>query len=142
MPTMTTRPPTETLLLALDLGNTTWTHGCCRGDTEAPPRLRAMPARALPQLRGELATAKQRLGLPADARVVSCYEAGRDGFWLYRALTALVVTNLVVDSASIDVTRRAKKDQSCGFSTISARPATGVSSATAPHSSHRRATRA
>jgi transposase len=33
---------------------------------------------------------------------VSCYEAGRDGFWLHRALAALGVTNHVVDSASIE----------------------------------------
>ena len=31
-----------------------------------------------------IAKAKRRFGLPADAPVVSCYEAGRDGFWLHR----------------------------------------------------------
>ncbi len=47
-----------------------------------------------------------------DAAVVICYEAGRDGFWLHRALSALGVTNLVVDSSSIEVTRRAKQAKS------------------------------
>lgn len=108
MPTMTTRPPTETLLLALDLGNTTWTLGFGRAGADAPPRVRTIPARDLAQLRTELATARQRLGLAPDAPVVSCYEAGRDGFWLHRALTALGVTSLVVDASSIEVTRRAK----------------------------------
>ena len=32
-----------------------------------------------------------RFGLPAQAPVVSCYEAGRDGFWIHRALTQLGV---------------------------------------------------
>lgn len=112
MPTLTTRPPTETLLLALDLGNTTWKLAFGRAGAEAPPRLRTIPARNLAQLRAELATATQRLGLPPDAPVVSCYEAGRDGFWLHRALTTLGLTNLVVDSSSIDVTRRAKQAKS------------------------------
>jgi transposase len=39
---------------------------------------------------------------------VSCYEAGRDGFWLHRALTAAGVVNVVVDAASIEHDRRAK----------------------------------
>jgi len=109
---MTTRPPTETLLLALDLGNTTWTLGFGRSGSAAAPRLRTMRARDLAQLRAELATAKQRVGLPPDAPVVSCYEAGRDGFWPHRALTALGVTSLVVDSSSIEVTRRARQAKS------------------------------
>ena len=39
----------------------------------------------------------------------SCYEAGRDGFWPHRWLTQLGVTNLVVDSSSIEVPRRARR---------------------------------
>jgi transposase len=41
--------------------------------------------------------------------VVSCYEAGRDGFWLHRYLIAHGVTNYVVDSSSIEVDRRARR---------------------------------
>jgi len=44
--------------------------------------------------------------------VLSCYEAGRDGFWLHRALTAQGVTNLVVDSSSIEVNRRRRRAKS------------------------------
>ena len=43
------------------------------------------------------------------APVVSCYEAGRDGFWIHRALVALGVANRVVDSSSIEVNRRARR---------------------------------
>ena len=34
----------------------------------------------------ELAAARQRFGLAATAPVRSCYEAGRDGFWVHRRL--------------------------------------------------------
>ena len=43
------------------------------------------------------------------AAVRSCYEAGRDGFWPHRFLTPLGVMNLVVDSSSIEVSRRARR---------------------------------
>ena len=41
-------------------------------------------ARDLDQLQGEIVKAKKRFGLPESAGVLSCYEAGRDGFWLHR----------------------------------------------------------
>jgi transposase len=56
-----------------------------------------------------LAKAKARCGLAAAASVHSCYEAGRDGFWLHRWLIAQGIDNLVVDSASIEVNRRARR---------------------------------
>jgi transposase len=52
--------------------------------------------------------AKTRFGLSAEAPVRSCYEAGRDGFWPHRLLSSLDITNLVVDSSSIEVPRRPK----------------------------------
>ena len=39
----------------------------------------------------------------------SCYEAGRNGFWLHRWLIAQGIDNMVVDSASIEVNRRARR---------------------------------
>ena len=41
--------------------------------------------------------------------VVSCFEAGRDGFWLHRLLTAHGVINHVVEPTSILVTRGARR---------------------------------
>src|SRR5262249_47433822 len=38
----------------------------------------------------------------------TCYEAGRDGFWLHRALTSRGIDNVVVDASSIEVDRRSK----------------------------------
>jgi transposase len=71
-----------------------------------------MPARDLAQLDAEVAAAKARFGLPADAPVVTCYEAGRDGVWLHRALTARGLASHVVDSASITENRRARRAKS------------------------------
>jgi transposase len=61
------------------------------------------------RVRREIADAKQSFGLPADAAVHSCYEAGRDGFWLHRWLEAEGVANRVVDSSSIEVPRRLRR---------------------------------
>ena len=58
---------------------------------------------ALVALQEEIRLAKKRFGLPQTARVMSCYEAGRDGFWLHRYLLSKDIENLVVDSASIEV---------------------------------------
>jgi transposase len=56
-----------------------------------------------------IAKAKVRCDLAAEVRVASCYEAGRDGFWLHRWLVAQGIENIVVDSASIEVNRRARR---------------------------------
>ena len=115
MPTMmarTTATANETLLLALDLGNRTWKLGFTVGGGAFPPRIRTMGARDLAALAHELLAAKARFALAREAPVVSCYEAGRDGFWVHRALTSLGVTNVVVDSASIEGTRRARQAKS------------------------------
>jgi transposase len=68
-----------------------------------------LPADAWPRVPDEIAAAKTRLGLAADAPVTSCYEAGRDGFWIHRYLTGVGVENLVVDSSSLEVNRRARQ---------------------------------
>jgi len=49
------------------------------------------------------------LALGALPAVVSCYEAGYDGFWLHRLLTAAGITNHVFDPASIPVEQRARR---------------------------------
>lgn len=53
--------------------------------------------------------ARSRLRLPKDAVVLSCYEAGRDGFWLHRWLVANGIANVVVDASSIEVKRRQRR---------------------------------
>jgi len=85
------------LYLALELGWDGWKVAFSTGPGIAPRR-RGVLARDVPGLMQEIAEAKRRLRLPADCTVVSCYEAGRDGFWLHRCLLAHGVQNLVVDS--------------------------------------------
>jgi transposase len=98
---------TGTLYIALELGWDKWLLACATQAAEKP-RFRALPARDLGKLREEIAKAKQRFGLAADAPVCTCFEAGRDGFWLHRALTSMGITNVVVDSGAIEVNRRHK----------------------------------
>jgi transposase len=56
-----------------------------------------------------LTKARTRCGLSAQCKVHSCYEAGRDGWWLHRWLVVQGVDNIVVDAASIEVNRRARR---------------------------------
>ena len=95
---------TPNLYMAMELSNAEWKLGFTVGLGQAP-RLRSLAAREMAGLREEIRLSKVRFGLPESAPVISCYEAGRDGFWLHRCLTAQGVTNLVVDSASIEVNR-------------------------------------
>ena len=100
--------PTACLLLAFELGRRTWKLGFSAGAGQRP-RIRQIPAGAVGLIDKEIVQAKMRLGLSLEAAVISCYEAGRDGFWLHRYLLAHGVTNHVVDSASIEVNRRARQ---------------------------------
>ncbi|HXJ96414.1 MAG TPA: IS110 family transposase [Terriglobia bacterium] len=47
--------------------------------------------------------------------IVSCYEAGYDGFWLHRLLEAHGIRNYVIDPASLQVDRRARRAKSDGI---------------------------
>ena len=96
------------LLVAFELGQRTWHLGFSTGLGQRP-RVRPMRAGSVGLVAAEIARAKARLGLPAEAPVISCYEAGRDGFWLHRYLIAQGITNYVVDSSSIEVDRRARR---------------------------------
>jgi transposase len=53
--------------------------------------------------------ARAALKLGASPKVVSCYEAGYDGFWLHRLLMAAGITNYVFDPSSIAVDQRARR---------------------------------
>lgn len=101
-------PVLGTLYLALELSQAEWELGFTIGLGQAP-RLRSLKARHLEGLKGEIEQAKERFGLSKEAAVLSCYEAGRDGFWLHRYLESLGVKNVVVDSASIEVNRRFRR---------------------------------
>ncbi len=97
-----------TLYVALELGWSEWKLAFTTGVAQKP-RLRTIPARDLNVLELEIARAKVRFKLPADTAVMSCYEAGRDGFWLHRYLLSKGVQSLIVDAASIEVNRRKRR---------------------------------
>ena len=101
----TTEP---SLYLAFELSKKKWKLGFSTGLGQHPRR-RTIDAGDLPALQQEIEVAKRRFGLSADSPVKSCYEAGRDGFWLHRYLLEREVENLVVDSSSIEVNRRARR---------------------------------
>jgi transposase len=121
---MTTATPNEhytamhatepVLFLAFELSEKTWKLGFTTGHGQQP-RERSIPARHQARLLHEVAQAKRRFGLPETAPVVSCYEAGREGFWLHRFLQAHGITNHVVDSSSIEVNRRKRRAKSDGL---------------------------
>jgi transposase len=103
--------PERVLFVAFELSEKTWKLGFTTGHGQKP-RERSIAARSQTRVLQEVALAKRRFGLPETAPVVSCYEAGREGFWLHRFLQAQGLTNHVVDSSSIEVNRRQRRAKS------------------------------
>lgn len=108
----TTRPAMSvnepTLYVAFELGKKEWKLAMTSG-FGIQPWLRTVASGDWSAVARVMAQGRARYGLAAAARVVSCYEAGRDGFWIHRALTGMGLVNRVVDSASIEVNRRARR---------------------------------
>lgn len=96
------------LHLAFELSDGKWKLAFSTALPERP-RLRDVAAGDLEAVEREIAWAKAKFHLPAQTPVRSCYEAGRDGFWLHRYLTTRGVDNLVVDASSIQVDRRKRR---------------------------------
>ena len=105
-------PEEKKLYMALELSKAKWLVRCSSGGRKAHQDV------VLPNDEGRMAAlvrrAKEKLGLAEDAKVVSCYEAGRDGFWPHRFLERQGIENIVIDAASMKVSRqgrRAKNDR-------------------------------
>ncbi|MDY6912788.1 MAG: transposase [Chloroflexota bacterium] len=96
----------QVLYMALELANKTWKLAFGSGGN---PRVIEISARNRERLKEGIAKAKKRFGLPQEAGVVGCYEAGRDGFWIHRYLLSIGIENIVVDSSSIEVNRRKRR---------------------------------
>ena len=94
------------LHVAFELSNSKWKLGFSDGNKM---RFKSIDARNLEQLEQEIEKVKGRFRLDDDVRIVSCYEAGRDGFWLHRCLLSHGIENIVVDSSSIEVNRRKRR---------------------------------
>ncbi|MGF6965736.1 transposase [Paraburkholderia sp. WC7.3g] len=95
------------LYVAFELGDNSWKLSLGDG-VRAPSRCMVAAGDTAAVLMA-IARAKARCHLATDAPVRSCYEAGRDGFWLHRWLSDQGIVNLVVDPASIEVNRRARR---------------------------------
>ena len=95
------------LYMAFELSEKDWKLSL--GDGVRSPSRYTVAAGDTAALLERIAKAKARCALAPEARVPSCYEAGRDGFWLHRWLIAQGIDNVVVDSASIEVNRRARR---------------------------------
>lgn len=104
----------QKLYLALELSRQKWLLAFSVGLGQEP-RMRKIAGGDMAALAGEIEKARKRFGLAQQVEVASCYEAGRDGFWLHRCLRRMGVDNLVVDSASIPVDRRARRAKSDGI---------------------------
>ena len=72
------------LYVAFEVGKQSWTLAMTAG-FGLPVWVQTIRPGDWAGLRQRLARARTRLGLPAATPVVSCYEAGRDGFWIHRA---------------------------------------------------------
>src|SRR6202162_3600636 len=95
------------LYMAFELGEKNWKLSL--GDGAHSPSRYTVVAGDTVELLECITKAKARCGLAPEASVGSCYEAGRDGFWLHRWLIEHGIDNIVVDSASIEVNRRARR---------------------------------
>lgn len=93
------------LYMAMELSNSSWTLGFGNGQRT---RRKSIEARDRVRLIEEVQLAKQKLGLEPGAPVVVCFEAGRDGHWIYRWLSAEGFKVLEIDSSSIETARGRK----------------------------------
>ena len=95
------------LYLSFELGDKRWT--LTLSDGRRGPSRYTVSAGAQADVLACIGKVRGRCQLPASAPVHSCYEAGRDGWWLHRWLREQGIDNIVVDSASIEVNRRARR---------------------------------
>ena len=101
------------LYMAIEMGEKSWKLLFSNGELKHNGQLRVyqrgVEGNDYVALREAVEQAKERFKLGAGASVVSCYEAGQDGFWPHRQLEAQGLVNRVVDSASIEVNRRHRR---------------------------------
>lgn len=100
--------------MAFELGASKWVLGFSIGLGQKP-RKRTIDAGNLKAVEQEIKAAKKRCGLSENSVVKSCYESGRDGFWIHRYLGTIQVQNLVIDSSSIEVNRRRRRAKTDGL---------------------------
>lgn len=103
---MSTTLRSKSLYMAMELGNKKWKLAFSNGEKIRKVTVEARDQQGLVKA---VERAKEKLGLEPGAKVLSCYEAGRDGFWIDRFLEKNGIENLMVDAASIEVNRRRRR---------------------------------
>src|SRR5260370_35404869 len=115
--TFTTGGEEVVLAVSLELAAAKWKVALHDSRREKPAVLTVAQPQAAARLQAVLdliEAHKEKWSLPSAVRIVVSYEAGQDGFWIYRALQARHVECHGVDPASIPVQpheRRAKPDR-------------------------------
>jgi len=102
-------------LLAIELSKKSWIIAVNTPLSDKISRYTLKPCdwKGLLQLMARIQTRVAR-ELAKRVEVVSCYEAGYDGFWLHRLLDARGVLNYVIDPTSLQVDRRARRNKTDG----------------------------
>jgi transposase len=103
-------PSDNTVYVAIELSLSSWVVAARLPGIEKPRlhRLEGGDAAALLQTIADLRSkASANLGCTVD--VACCFEAGRDGFWLHRLLTAHGIAAYALEPTSILVNRRARR---------------------------------
>jgi transposase len=95
------------LYLSFELGDKSWK--LTASDGQRGPSRYSVDAGDKDAVAHCIGKARERCKLEPQAQVHSCYEAGRDGWWLHRWLIEQGVDNIVVDSSSIEVNRHARR---------------------------------
>ena len=96
----------KSLYMALELSERKWKLAFSDGGRV---KYQVIDSGATLELHDAIGRARRRFGLSSTSAVLSCYEAGRYGFWLHRYLDSCGITNVVVDSSSIEVSRRKRR---------------------------------
>src|SRR5207237_3909962 len=92
-----------TVYAAIELSKKSWVVAIARPDRDRPS-IHRIAGGDLADLIGRL-----RKAAGEKQRIVVCYEAGYDGFWLARSLAKIGIDCRVLDPASIQVNRRARR---------------------------------
>ena len=97
------------MYIAFELSNSKWKLAFGNG---VKKRMKTVKAADMVALMEEIEKSKKHFKLGEEISVYSCYEAGRDGFWIHRYLESVGICNIVVDSSSIEVNRRFRRAKS------------------------------
>ncbi len=95
------------LYMSMEISNKSWKLYFSAGGKKK--RRRDLLADEYVKLPDLIQEAKSKLGLAPEAKVVSCHEAGLQGFWIHRFLEKCGVESLVLDPSSIEINRRRRR---------------------------------